>query len=71
VVEAKLTTTTTKKKTIPRPRICFFLNNKAKLTCGGLFPASVADVEEEAKGRIKNSILIKNPPGGKSSGPFW
>jgi len=32
---------------------------------------SVADVEEEAKGRIKNSILVKNPPGGKSSGPFW
>ena len=30
----------------------------------------VADVEEEAKGK-KNSIQVKNPPGGKSSGPFW
>jgi len=32
---------------------------------------SVADIEEEAKGRGKNSIQVKNPPGGKSSGPFW
>jgi len=32
---------------------------------------SVADVEEEAKGRNKNSIQVKNPPGGKTSGPFW
>ncbi|XP_046654492.1 dihydropyrimidinase-like isoform X4 [Daphnia pulicaria] len=31
---------------------------------------SMADVEEEAKGK-KNSIHVKNPPGGKSSGPFW
>ncbi|XP_045035359.1 dihydropyrimidinase isoform X2 [Daphnia magna] len=31
---------------------------------------SMADVEEEAKGK-KNSIQVKNPPGGKSSGPFW
>jgi len=30
----------------------------------------MADVEEEAKGK-KNSIHVKNPPGGKSSGPFW
>ena len=33
--------------------------------------AGVADVEEEAKGRNKNSIQVKNPPGGKTSGPFW
>lgn len=30
----------------------------------------MADVEEEAKGK-KSSIQVKNPPGGKSSGPFW
>ena len=32
--------------------------------------SGVADAEEEAKAK-KNSIQVRNPPGGKSSGPFW